>query len=281
MIRRWMALAVAWLAMSGAAAAAELAPGNGRTLHLGGFDGTVYYTVEQDGSHVVATMASGAEATPIRFIATLGPGREPDDLRAPGGRRAVPRLRDCAGSAKRCSSAIPSPFGRSTWPTNEWRHPSRHPCRESAIRTLRRNIDWRPIMNDITAIRTDVVGDTKASPEPSTGGRRADRASGLYVVRSMDEERLPPPVGAASYPAGSRELGAIRSDRPTGRQEPLLVLSDALRHCSRRACRLLPSLRDPYHHLRAGRAGGGGGTARTEQRGERLWRRPSAASLPM
>jgi hypothetical protein len=74
MIRRWMALAIAWLAMLGAAAASELAPGNGRTLHLGGFDGTVYYTVEQDGYHVVATLASGAE-TPIRFIATLAPGQ--------------------------------------------------------------------------------------------------------------------------------------------------------------------------------------------------------------
>ena len=74
MIRRWMALAIAWLAMSGVAAASELAPGDGRTLHLGGFDGTVYYTVEQDGYHVVATLASGAE-TPIRFIATLTPGQ--------------------------------------------------------------------------------------------------------------------------------------------------------------------------------------------------------------
>jgi hypothetical protein len=49
-------------------------------------------------------------------------------------------------------------------------------------------------MNDITAIRTDVVGDTKVSPEPPTGSRAADRASGLYVVRSMDEGRLPPAV---------------------------------------------------------------------------------------
>ena len=80
MIRRWTALAIAWLAMSGAAAAAELAPGNGRTLHLGGFDGTVYYTVEQDGYHVVATLASGAEATPIRFIATLGPASSNGDV---------------------------------------------------------------------------------------------------------------------------------------------------------------------------------------------------------
>jgi hypothetical protein len=49
-------------------------------------------------------------------------------------------------------------------------------------------------MNDITAIRTDVVGDTKTSAEPSTSSHRVDRASGLYVVRSMGEERLPPPV---------------------------------------------------------------------------------------
>ena len=75
MIRHWTALAIAWLAMSGTAAASELAPGDGRTLQLGSFDGTVYYTVEQDGYHVVATLASGADAQPIRFIATLGPGQ--------------------------------------------------------------------------------------------------------------------------------------------------------------------------------------------------------------
>jgi hypothetical protein len=52
-------------------------------------------------------------------------------------------------------------------------------------------------MNDITAIRTDVAGDAKVSPELPTGSRGADRASGLYVVRSMDEERLLPPVRRA------------------------------------------------------------------------------------
>lgn len=49
-------------------------------------------------------------------------------------------------------------------------------------------------MNDISAIRADVVGDIKVSPEPPTGSRGADRASGLYVVRLMDEERLPQSV---------------------------------------------------------------------------------------
>ena len=75
MIRHWTAVALAWLAISGTAAASDLAPGDGRTLHLGGFGGTVYYTVEQDGYHVVATLASGSEAPAIRFIATLAPGQ--------------------------------------------------------------------------------------------------------------------------------------------------------------------------------------------------------------
>jgi hypothetical protein len=73
MIGRSTAFAFAWLAMTGAAEASELAPGNGRSLHLGAFDGAVYYTIEQDGYHVVATLASGAEA--IRFVATLAPGQ--------------------------------------------------------------------------------------------------------------------------------------------------------------------------------------------------------------
>ncbi|MCA1370941.1 hypothetical protein I6F15_26690 [Bradyrhizobium sp. BRP14] len=62
--------------MTGVAAASELAPGNGHSIHLGRFDGAVYYTVEKDGYRVVATLASGAEAQPIRFVSTLGPGEK-------------------------------------------------------------------------------------------------------------------------------------------------------------------------------------------------------------
>ncbi|OAP41624.1 hypothetical protein AU381_06155 [Sinorhizobium glycinis] len=62
--------------MTGIAAASELAPGNGHSIHLGRFDGAVYYTVEKDGYRVVATLASGAEAQPIRFVSTLGPGEK-------------------------------------------------------------------------------------------------------------------------------------------------------------------------------------------------------------
>lgn len=88
MIRLSTALALAWLAMSGAAAASELAPGNGHSLRLGGFDGVVYYTVEPDGYHVVATLASGTDAPAIRFIATLAPGQSmtisvPQDVGGP------------------------------------------------------------------------------------------------------------------------------------------------------------------------------------------------------
>lgn len=52
-----------------------LAPLNARSIHLARFDGIVYYTVEQDGYRVVATLGSGAEDLPIRFISTLGPGQ--------------------------------------------------------------------------------------------------------------------------------------------------------------------------------------------------------------
>ena len=74
MTRRSIEFATALLAMTGVAVASDLAPGNGHSIHLGLFDGAVYYTVEKDGYRVVATLASGAEAQPIRFVSTLGPG---------------------------------------------------------------------------------------------------------------------------------------------------------------------------------------------------------------
>jgi len=58
-----------------AASAAELAPGKGQSVRMAGMGGVVYYTVEQDGYRVVATLASGAEQQPARFISTLAPGQ--------------------------------------------------------------------------------------------------------------------------------------------------------------------------------------------------------------
>ncbi|NNH33536.1 hypothetical protein C9413_30355 [Rhizobium sp. SEMIA 4085] len=75
MTRSSTAFAMALLATTGVAAASELAPGNGYSIHLDRFNGAVYYTVEKDGYRVVATMASGEEAQPIRFVSTLGPGQ--------------------------------------------------------------------------------------------------------------------------------------------------------------------------------------------------------------
>jgi len=69
------AFAGAWLLMTGLSMAAELAPINAHRIHFARFDGILYYTVEQDGYRVVATLASGPEELPIRFIATLGPGQ--------------------------------------------------------------------------------------------------------------------------------------------------------------------------------------------------------------
>ncbi|MBB4187003.1 hypothetical protein [Sinorhizobium terangae] len=75
MTKRSIALAMGLLAMTGAAAASDLKPGNGHSMHLGRFNGAVYYTVEKDGYRVVATLASGTDEQPIRFVSTLEPGQ--------------------------------------------------------------------------------------------------------------------------------------------------------------------------------------------------------------
>jgi hypothetical protein len=67
--------AVCWLAMAGTSMAGELGPGNGHSIRLGSFNGVVYYTVEEGNFRVVATLASGAEGLPIRFISTLTMGQ--------------------------------------------------------------------------------------------------------------------------------------------------------------------------------------------------------------
>lgn len=75
MVARLIAFIVACLAMAGIAGTTELAPVQAQSIRLAGFNGIVYYTVEQDGYHVVATLAFGPEGLPIRFVTTLGPGQ--------------------------------------------------------------------------------------------------------------------------------------------------------------------------------------------------------------
>jgi hypothetical protein len=74
-MRHLGALTAACLATTGFAAAGEVAPMSGHSIYLGDFTGVVYYTAEQDGYRVVATLASGPESMPIRFVSTLAPGQ--------------------------------------------------------------------------------------------------------------------------------------------------------------------------------------------------------------
>jgi hypothetical protein len=75
MTRLFAAYAFAGLAWTGVSAATELAPGDGHSIRLADVDGVVYFTVEQDGYRVVATLASGADGLPLRMISTLTPGQ--------------------------------------------------------------------------------------------------------------------------------------------------------------------------------------------------------------
>ena len=54
-------------------------------------------------------------------------------------------------------------------------------------------------MHDAIVKQTDVAGDTSVSPEPPTRARGAEKASGFYVVRAMDDMGSLPSVrrGAA------------------------------------------------------------------------------------
>ena len=76
MTRLFTAIALTGFVLTSASAAAELlTPGSGHSVLLGAFDGVVHYTVEQDGYRVVATLASGPDAPPLRVISTLAPGQ--------------------------------------------------------------------------------------------------------------------------------------------------------------------------------------------------------------
>ena len=64
------------LALSTPALASEIKPVQSQSIALGDVAGDLYYTVEQDGFHVVATFAHRqAGDTPVRFQAVLAPGQ--------------------------------------------------------------------------------------------------------------------------------------------------------------------------------------------------------------
>ena len=63
------------LASLGAARADGLRPIEAKSIDLGEVSGVAYYTAEQDGLHVVTTLAEGEAGTPIRVVSVLAPGQ--------------------------------------------------------------------------------------------------------------------------------------------------------------------------------------------------------------
>jgi hypothetical protein len=68
-------IAAALLSAIGTADAADLTPIAGRGIALGQVAGVAYYTVEDEGYRVVATLVAGENARAIRFEAVLAPGQ--------------------------------------------------------------------------------------------------------------------------------------------------------------------------------------------------------------
>ena len=63
------------LASLGATHADGLRPIEAKSIDLGEVSGVAYYTAEQDGLHVVTTLAEGEAGTPIRVASVLAPGQ--------------------------------------------------------------------------------------------------------------------------------------------------------------------------------------------------------------
>jgi hypothetical protein len=63
------------LASLGAAHADGLRPIEAKSIDLGEVSGIAYYTAEQDGFHVVTTLAEGNAGTPVRIVSVLAPGQ--------------------------------------------------------------------------------------------------------------------------------------------------------------------------------------------------------------
>ena len=74
--QRSIIAAVLALGLVGPAAAQEIKPIQDQRVGLGATQGDFYYTVHQDGFHVVATFSGAGDGTaPLRFEATLAPGQ--------------------------------------------------------------------------------------------------------------------------------------------------------------------------------------------------------------
>ncbi|WP_119681746.1 hypothetical protein [Indioceanicola profundi] len=73
-MRKRVFAAAAACAFTAPAYASDLLPQSARAIELGEVAGDAYYTVEQEGFRVVATMAQD-NGTPVRIEAVLAPGQ--------------------------------------------------------------------------------------------------------------------------------------------------------------------------------------------------------------
>jgi hypothetical protein len=74
-MRRYTALVALCVAAS-SASAEELTALQGGSVELSTFHGVIYYTEENDGYRVVATIAASEGGFPVRFVATLAEGQK-------------------------------------------------------------------------------------------------------------------------------------------------------------------------------------------------------------
>ena len=74
-IRSMLIAAAFALASLEVAHADGLRPIDAKSIDLGEVSGVAYYTAEQDGLHVVTTLAEGEAGTPIRVASVLAPGQ--------------------------------------------------------------------------------------------------------------------------------------------------------------------------------------------------------------
>jgi hypothetical protein len=63
------------VASLGTAHADGVRPMEAKSVSLGGISGIAYYTVEQDGLHVITTLAQGETGIPFRVVSVLAPGQ--------------------------------------------------------------------------------------------------------------------------------------------------------------------------------------------------------------
>ncbi len=73
--RTILALAAIATGLTGGVSAQPVEPIHSQIIDLGTINGDVYYTVQPNGFHVVATFAERGQGQPVRFETVLAPGQ--------------------------------------------------------------------------------------------------------------------------------------------------------------------------------------------------------------